>query len=278
MSDPDQLVVAAVLDPHGNSPFHTHAESFSEIAVVLRGRGTHVVAGRAWPITAGDVFVIHGDHGHAIVDGDDLAIGLCVYRPGPLAPWLAPLRRLPGYHALFVLEPAWRLNRDFRSRLHLDPGQLATMRQALLDIRGEETAAAPGHQLAAVHHFLLLALRLCRWYGACDLPDLRPLLRMGTSISHIEEHYTERLSVPRLARMAGLSVSEFHRVFLRATGTSPIRYLTHLRIRQACTLLADPRRSITAIAFAVGYGDSNYFSRQFSSAMGMAPRIWRRKL
>jgi AraC-like DNA-binding protein/quercetin dioxygenase-like cupin family protein len=277
MADPDLLVTAAVIEHGGGGPFHTHAERYSELAVVLRGTGRHVLEGEERPLSAGDVFVIHGDRPHAVIGDGRLAIGLAIFRPGPMAPHLAPLRRLPGYHALFVLEPSCRRPGGFRGHLHLDAGQLRQAEGIIAAMLAEGAAARPGWPAALVGHFLLLAVHLCRWYGDSEAADLRPLQRLGGSLSHLEERFAEPVAVADLAAQARLSAGEYHRVFRRATGTSPIRYLNRLRIRRACALLASTDAPVTDIGLSVGYNDSNYFSRQFRAVMGQSPRQYRRR-
>lgn len=50
------------------------------------------------------------------------------------------------------------------------------------------------------------------------------------------------------------------------------------RIQHAQELLKQPQRSITDVAFAVGFDDSNDFTRQFKKYVHVTPREYRRKL
>ena len=49
------------------------------------------------------------------------------------------------------------------------------------------------------------------------------------------------------------------------------------RINRAAELLTTTDRSITDIAFDVGFNDSNYFSRQFRKTLGVTPRAFRKQ-
>ncbi len=69
----------------------------------------------------------------------------------------------------------------------------------------------------------------------------------------------------------------FLRAFESTMGFPPITYLIRLRIRQACKLLQRSDQSITEIAMAVGFSDSNYFSRQFRMLTGSSPREYRNR-
>ena len=74
----------------------------------------------------------------------------------------------------------------------------------------------------------------------------------------------------------GVSVSTFRRRWLSVSKTPPGRYLKHLRITEACRLLAETTRPINEIAHTVGFTDELYFSRRFHRELGMAPREYRK--
>lgn len=96
-------------------------------------------------------------------------------------------------------------------------------------------------------------------------------------LDFIQAHYQmPELELADLAAEAGLSIHHFGRVFRQATGTTPIRYLRDLRLRQAQALLAGTDLRIGEIAEAVGYRDPLHFSRAFRDLTGHSPRQWRR--
>ncbi len=90
-------------------------------------------------------------------------------------------------------------------------------------------------------------------------------------------NYTQQLTVGELAKMAGMSVSSFHRQFKAATGTSPIDWLKRERINQAKKKLLESDDTIASIAEATGYYDQFYFSRDFKKMTGLAPTEYRQR-
>ena len=56
---------------------------------------------------------------------------------------------------------------------------------------------------------------------------------------------------------------------------TPHQYLVRSRLRHAARLLADGARSITDVAFNVGFGDLSNFVRTFHRAAGVSPRSFR---
>jgi AraC-like DNA-binding protein len=91
----------------------------------------------------------------------------------------------------------------------------------------------------------------------------------------IDAHSHEPIDLESAARQAGLSAFHFLRLFAKALGVTPHQYLVRSRLRQAARLLADDARSITDIAFDVGFADLSNFVRTFHRAAGVSPRRFR---
>ena len=271
---PEQPVRLWLKDPQPESS-RPHTHDFSEIAIVLRGTGRHVLEDESWPISAGDVFVLQGDRPHDYVETCDLVLANLLFCPEHLGPAFAPLRELPGFHTLFVLEPDYRSRHDFRSRLRLTQRQLARVTSLIESIRQEELAQAPGGYQVVVHLFMILVIELCRYYERSEDPDAAALVRMGRVIRYIESHYREQIHVPAMAAMAGMSEGAFHRMFRRATLATPAKYLNNVRLRHAARLLRDTRLSVTEIAAETGFTDPNYFARRFRQSMRTSPSRYR---
>jgi AraC-like DNA-binding protein len=79
-----------------------------------------------------------------------------------------------------------------------------------------------------------------------------------------------------IAESAILSKFHFCRVFSDATGVSPGRFLSAVRIYQAKRLLVTTSMHVTDIAFAVGYNSLGSFCNHFADSVGIAPGRFRR--
>jgi transcriptional regulator GlxA family with amidase domain len=95
-------------------------------------------------------------------------------------------------------------------------------------------------------------------------------------IAHMLSHLNKRVTVPELAQLANLSPTHFTALFKQKTGCPPINFFIRLRIHQACQLLKADNMSIREIARTLGYKDPFFFSRQFKSINGAAPKSYRR--
>lgn len=84
-------------------------------------------------------------------------------------------------------------------------------------------------------------------------------------------HFTENLSIEKLADMANISQSHFHRLFKENIGVSAKQYLNSIRINQAQMLLQSGEYTVSEIADMVGFNDIYYFSRLFKKITGVPP-------
>ncbi|MEP0520485.1 MAG: AraC family transcriptional regulator [Hyphomicrobiales bacterium] len=120
-------------------------------------------------------------------------------------------------------------------------------------------------------HFRILMAR----HGAM----LRQLLhrdshasRIAKAINRIKEAYAKSLTVADLAKIAGMSASSFHEHFKAVTSTTPLQYQKDIRLLQARRLVRDGDRSISQVAFEVGYESPTQFSREYARKFGLSPR------
>jgi AraC-like DNA-binding protein len=96
------------------------------------------------------------------------------------------------------------------------------------------------------------------------------------AIAHVEQAADDDgLRLADLAAAAGTSPFHFVRLFKRETGVTPYRYVLQARIRRAVGLLAETSRSVTEIAFDVGFGDLSNFLNAFRREIGCSPRQYR---
>lgn len=253
-----------------------HYHDFCELVIVLSGRGRHLLEGESFPVSAGNVFVVQGSQVHCFRDREGLVLFNVMYDPARLPLPAGLLRRLPGYSALFMLEPSFRSAHRFSSRLDLNREDLGAAEAVAERIGREAAARQPGHEAVLLGLLVELMVFLSRRYGESGAVESRSLLRMGRLISTLEQRYAEPWTLEALAKAARLSRTNLLRVFRQATGSSPIGFLIGLRIEAAKRLLRQTDRSMTEIAHETGFGDSNYFARKFREATGRSPSEFRR--
>jgi transcriptional regulator GlxA family with amidase domain len=103
------------------------------------------------------------------------------------------------------------------------------------------------------------------------------MLQMARVVSHIQQNFQSQVSVAELAKLAHLSASQFQRRFRQIYNTSPIQYVTNVRIHAASEMLKDPNRGIADIARAAGFSTSAFFCETFKRHIGETPTAYRRR-
>jgi AraC family transcriptional activator FtrA len=101
---------------------------------------------------------------------------------------------------------------------------------------------------------------------------------LGSVMDWMFEHLDEPLTVRRLARLAAMSPRTFARRFVEATGTTPLRWLTHQRILRAQDLLQATTLPVDVIASRVGFGTAVNLRQHFRRETSMTPAAYRQQV
>lgn len=252
-----------------------HYHDFCELVIVTKGSAFHCLGKTEFPVTAGDVFLLQGKQRHYFHDRKNLELINVMYDPARIELPESELRKMPGYCAMFMLEPAYRQQHRFASRLHLHRIPLGYVEQITSDMESESTQKTAGYEVALRARLLELLVFLARAYTGNSATEAHALLRIGHVIGALENDFSKDWKLDELQKIAGMSRSNLARVFQKATGQSAIEYLIRLRIQKAMELLHSTDMTITEIALEVGFNDSNYFSRQFRAITGISPTSYR---
>ncbi|MFP2898037.1 GlxA family transcriptional regulator [Corallococcus sp. 4LFB] len=100
--------------------------------------------------------------------------------------------------------------------------------------------------------------------------SLEPLLHW------MEDHLHRPLTLQSLARKAAMSERTLSRHFREQTGTTPLQWLLHARVRRAQHLLETTGQSVEAIAQKVGFGSVTTFREHFQRFVATSPLAYRR--
>ena len=110
------LAVRRVQTDSEHTPSHPHdlteiehSHDFCELVIVTHGSAMHMLEGNEFPVTAGDVFLLQGRQRHYFYNRENLDLINIMYDPEKIALPENELRRMPGYCALFMLEPTFSI-------------------------------------------------------------------------------------------------------------------------------------------------------------------------
>jgi transcriptional regulator GlxA family with amidase domain len=103
-------------------------------------------------------------------------------------------------------------------------------------------------------------------------------LRVARALRAMQQEPARSFRVAELAKLAGASRATFARLFIAATGRTPIRFLTERRLELAAQLLVTTRAPLSHIAELTGYKTEFALSRAFKRHHGLAPAHYRRNV
>ena len=106
-----------------------------------------------------------------------------------------------------------------------------------------------------------------------DLP-VKPIApdiaRLQPALHYVTRHYHERVSAIVAAKYCGLTRFDFSRKFRAAFGMTFRDYLLRVRIMEAGRMLTEGK-SVTSVAYSVGFNDASHFTRMFKRVTGSLP-------
>lgn len=249
---------------------HGHYD-FSELVVVLNGEAQHIVNGESYPIAKGDVFVINQHTGHSFMGANQLKICNIMFQPEVAFAGAYDMKKMPGFQALFVLEPHFFQNHRFCSQLKLTAGKFSLIQQNIHSMMEEYDRKEEGWKDLLLSSFRMFCVTLSRYYNTDTVGQDNAFIKLADAVACIEKNYCRNLSTEELAGIAGYSERQFLRLFRSVFSTTPGLYITELRMKKAQNLLKSGSLSIGEIAWRCGYDDQNYFSRAFKKHIGMTP-------
>lgn len=116
-----------------------------------------------------------------------------------------------------------------------------------------------------------LLIHLTRSESESAIGKENSLIRRATE--YVNDGYSKEISLSDIASRLGITPEHLSRKFKAETGFGFNEYLTLIRLQHAEHMLKkEPGRSVGEIAFAVGFNDSNYFSKRFREIYGVSPK------
>lgn len=241
--------------------FASHWHEHIEMHYVTSGGAVFHIDQQLYHLQAGDLIIANSGEIHAGYSTQvPYEAWLLVFEPEAVAPGL--LER----------------NARFCSLIRGDE----TVHQLIARMMEETGRQAEGYGYLCRALVTELLVYLNRNYRTETLSDRsviqrrRNLERLAPALQYIEQHYTDRITVPQLARMLCLSTDRLGHLFREGVGQAPLQYINEIRLRKAMNLLNTGEYTVTEVAQAVGFYDYNHFGRLFRRRYGATPNQVRR--
>lgn len=95
--------------------------------------------------------------------------------------------------------------------------------------------------------------------------------------NYIDSHISENITIDFLAKLIFRSTTHATRLFKKAYGVSPYKYISKVRLTAAQSFLVTTDISIKEISYLVGFNDEHYFSNFFYENIGIRPLKFRQR-
>jgi AraC-like DNA-binding protein len=93
----------------------------------------------------------------------------------------------------------------------------------------------------------------------------------------LDENFDKHITIPQLARQAGINEAKLKEGFRELYGNSIHTYLQQLRLEKAKQLLLTTTMPITDITYHIGYSHVTHFTTLFKKEFGLTPTEWRKE-
>lgn len=100
---------------------------------------------------------------------------------------------------------------------------------------------------------------------------------VGFAVEYIRKHFSEKVTVERIAEELQISPGHLARAFKKETGVLMKKYINEFRIQKAVKLLSDTNMKVYEVAETVGISDYMYFTQVFRNVTGKSPTDVRRQ-
>ncbi len=250
-----------------------HSHDILEMAFVMSGEGRYRVDGETYSISEGDLLIFNPGVKHQALYCPDAEVPATEFFVGfsdiQFQGIPANTMPLPGGSVLF------RTKGELRRRIH----------RICVSMLEEKAVYRQGRYFMMKAYLMQLILLVVREQctpvekaNGCSFESVNKKYLVEQIISYFEEHYSERISLDRIAENMYLSPFYISKIFKSETGETPIRHLIDIRLENAMELLEDGwDGSIQEVAARVGYDDAYHFSKLFKKRYGISPSQARKK-
>ncbi len=189
---------------------------------------------------------------------------------------LSVLRQLKEFDLIMsFLSPAICITRENAPEIH---GEVVTLMRAIQDeFFGDSTLREAMICSLFIRMVVLIGRRFTE--PAKNSPganiNRKYIEKFLDVCDHINQHFSENLSLEEVASFAGFSKFYFTQLFKQFTGDSFYKYLNKRRIAYAEQLLIDPELSITEVAIRSGFNNLSSFIRMFKLMKNCTPTEFR---
>jgi AraC-like DNA-binding protein/quercetin dioxygenase-like cupin family protein len=249
------------------SQLHQHEEL--QISLIIKGRGTLIVADAVHHFEEGDLLILGGHQPHVFRNENDQGIMHSVfYSPLSFGKTFLDLEEGKGVGAFYTFAKA-----GFKIKSTSDIAAIF-----------EHLARAKGIHRLSYFLQLIAVLKVARRETLSSFVYGKKISevdgqKMNAIFDYSLQHFSETVYLEQIAKVASMSPNAFCKYFKKRTNKTYFQFLTEVRIEHACKLLRNNHEiSILNISEAAGFQTLSHFNRKFRQYKMCSPSIFRRRI
>lgn len=235
------------------------------------------------------IFHIEGDFSDVVIHDDTYSVDYATAAAvSPLEPHSFNI--MPSETSVVLvlyIKPIWFLENSQSAEFTLRFGSSKIIRTTAIDdlVRRFTTLLLNEHNVENIDSLLFSLSKLCyeqTWQSVSSPGLLQNKCsnfsdhRIRSSLRMMQQYVSAEVDMEAVARTVGLSRPHFFKLFKLQLGVTPNVYLNTLRSERAIDELVNTEKTVTSIAYGLGYSSQASFTRFFSSNVGIAPSEYRR--
>ena len=232
--------------------FPSHLHRCFELIFVVSGEMEVMISQRCFHLKAGQILLILPYEIHSIITKSHSQAKICIFSPD----YVPTFQRMIENSALE--NPIFNLSLDAKAIISRS---LFKEKSNLLE------------QKASLYLLLSELMEQTSLIQAKKEPDL-----LHSLLSYIQEHFTEPISLNRMAKILGYSYNYLSKYFNAHVSMSFADFINEARINYACYLLRTTEKNITEICYLCGYQNIRSFNRNFLKIKLCTPKEYRENL
>ena len=188
---------------------------------------------------------------------------------------------------VLYIKPIWFLENSQSAEFTMQFGASKIARTTAIDklVKGLASLLLSSQDIEHADSLLFDLTKLCydqTWHGnkaPCLLENATSRFqdyRIRRSLQLMQQCVSTVVEMEDVAKAVGLSRPHFFKIFKKQVGVTPNVYLNTLRSECAIHELVNTNKTVTNIAYDLGYSSQASFTRFFSSNVGIAPSEYRR--
>ena len=272
------LVPYSIYDCHipdlfPNVPMHWHNEF--EIDYVVLGKGEFICGDERFPVNPGDIVMISPNMLHAAYPSSNINLHYIAFVFHASMLGLESNDRSSTQCIRPLITGQLRVNMKY-DLSHPDYSVIRSLTETLISCANKSN---PYDDLLLKSNLLQLF-----WYfekkgnqSSSRDGDISYSSLIRPALEYMTYYYMDSITINELAARCAISSSHFMNSFKKAVGCSAIEFLTHLRIKAACTALTETEDDISTISYNCGFNNLSNFNKQFKQLTGCSPREYRKR-